>query len=170
MLHGVKPDWGETRVPGKIVAIHIVAEKGQLPVAVPAVNAIAGKGLEGDRYFRKRGTFSETPGSGREVTLIEAEALEGLAHEYGIELSAAESRRNLLTRGVALNHLVGRTFKAGGVTLRGTRLCEPCKHLEKLAGKPGTLKGLIHRGGLRAEIMADGVIRTGDTLEAQDVP
>lgn len=153
---------------GQIVAIHIASGKGQLPEAVPAVNAIAGKGLEGDRYFRKRGTFSDTPGSGREVTLIEAEALEGLVREYGIELSAAESRRNLLTRGIALNHLVGRTFKAGGAILRGTRLCEPCKHLEKLAGKPGTLKGLIHRGGLRAEIVTNGIIRTGDPLEPQE--
>ncbi|MCW8129690.1 MAG: MOSC domain-containing protein [Planctomycetota bacterium] len=149
---------------GTILAIHIADEKGAPLRAVGAVHAVAGKGLEGDRYFRKRGTYSATPGSGREVTLIEAEALEGLAREYGIELPAAEARRNLLTQGVALNHLVGRTFSVGGATLRGTRLCEPCGHMEKLCGRKGSAKGLIHRGGLRAEIVVSGTVRVGDEV------
>lgn len=155
---------------GTVAAIHIAEEKGAPLRAVDSVSAVAGKGLEGDRYFRKRGTYSATPGSGREVTLVETEALDGLLREYGIELPAADTRRNLLTQGVALNHLVGKTFKVGGTTLRGTRLCEPCGHMEKRCGKKGSAKGLIHRGGLRAEILVSGTIRVGDAVEAIDGP
>ena len=94
------------------------------------------------------------------MTLIEAEALEGLAREYEITLQPNHARRNLLTRGVPLNHLVGKTFRIGDVTLRGIRLCEPCGHLEKLTCK-GVEKGLIHRGGLRAQIVSGGWLEIG---------
>ena len=132
---------------------------------VAEVRAVAGQGLEGDRYFQKIGTFSKDPGSGRDVTLIEIEAVEALQRDYGIELEAEKSRRNIVTRGVYLNHLVGREFKIGAVLLRGTRLCEPCSHLERLTVK-GALRGLIHRGGLRAEILNGGTIRAGDPITA----
>ena len=95
------------------------------------------------------------------VDYIEAEAIESLARESGVEIDPAESRRNLVTQGLSLNHLVGREFRVGTVTLRGTRLCEPCSHLETLA-RPGVRRGLVHRGGLRADIVNDGVIRAGD--------
>jgi MOSC domain-containing protein YiiM len=127
---------------------------------IEKAEAIAGRGLVGDRYFLKEGTFSAKDGPDREVTLIEAEALEGLAREYQIELAPNQTRRNLLTRGVPLNHLVGKTFKVGNVILRGIRLCEPCGHLEKLTCK-GVEKGLIHRGGLRAQIVEGGVLEVG---------
>ena len=97
------------------------------------------------------------------MTLIESEAIEALKRDYGVEIAAALARRNLVTRGVALNHLIERQFTVGAVTLRGTRLCDPCAHLEKLSRK-GALRGLIHRGGLRAEIITGGVIRIGDTI------
>ena len=89
------------------------------------VRAVAGKGLEGDRYFSQTGTYSNQPGSSRDVTLIEIEAIEALKRDYSIELNPGESRRNIVTRGVPLNHLVGREFKIGEVTLRGTRPREP---------------------------------------------
>jgi MOSC domain-containing protein YiiM len=130
---------------------------------VNSVQAVVGLGLQGDRYFNKAGTFSKDPGSGRDVTLIESEAIEALRRDYKIEIDNARARRNLVTRGVALNHLVGRRFSVGAVTLRGTRLCDPCAHLEKLTG-PGVLRGLIHRGGLRAEIVSGGVIKVGDAI------
>ena len=133
-------------------------------VSVSEVRAVPGKGLEGDRYFSKVGTYSNNPGSGRDVTLIEIETLEALKRDYGIELGLGESRRNIVTRGVALNHLVGRDFKVGAVTLRGIRLCEPCSHLENLSRK-GVQRGLIHRGGLRAHILTGGTIRLGDTIQ-----
>ncbi len=95
--------------------------------------------------------------------MIESEALEALKRDYQIELQAELTRRNLVTRGVALNHLVNREFKIGEVTLRGTRLCEPCSHMEKLTRK-GVMRGLIHRGGLRANIIAGGTIHVGDAI------
>src|SRR5262249_27253805 len=127
----------------------------------------AGRGLVGDRYFLKDGTFSAKDGPDREVTLIESEALEGLAREYEITLAAAQSRRNLVTRGVPLNHLVGRTFTIGPVTLRGIRLCEPCDHLESLTCK-GIKAGLAHRGGLRAQVLVGGILETGAAIAAAD--
>ena len=133
--------------------------------AVAAVNAVVGSGLEGDRYFSGAGTFSLTPGGGREVTLIEAEALEALARDYEFTLDPASARRNLLTRGVPLNHLVGKTFCVGEVVLRGVRLAEPCQHLATLNDSRKVLTGLLHRGGLRADIVQGGAIRVGDSVE-----
>jgi MOSC domain-containing protein YiiM len=133
-------------------------------VSVNAVHAVPGKGLEGDRYFNQAGALSEKHGPGREVTLIEIEALEALKRDHEIELDPADSRRNIVTRGVPLNDLVGREFRVGEVTLRGISLCEPCSHLARLT-QPGVLPGLVHRGGLRAQILTDGMIRVGDVVE-----
>ena len=151
---------------GTIVFIHVAPGAAAPMKAVAEVRAVAGKGLEGDRYFSQIGTYSNQPGSGRDVTLIEMEAIEALQRDYGIELNPQESRRNIVTRGVPLNHLVGREFKIGEVTVRGTRLCEPCSHLEKLSVR-GVQRGLIHRGGLRADIVKEGIIRVGDTIKAE---
>ena len=147
---------------GVIAAIYIGPERLQEMVSVPEVLAIAGAGLEGDRYCREHGTFSKKSRSNH-VTLIEAEALEAAAQDYGFEIAAQESRRNLLTCGMALNHLVGREFQIGDVRLRGLRLCEPCGHLQKLTGKD-VLKALCHRGGLRAEILSGGMIKVGEMI------
>ena len=148
---------------GTVISIHIAPAAGMPMQSVAKIEAKAGRGLEGDRYHNQVGTFSGHPGTGREVTLIEIEALEALKRDYQVELEAGLTRRNLVTRGVPLNHLVNREFKVGAVTLRGTRLCEPCSHMEKLTRK-GVMRGLIHRGGLRADILAGGAIRIGDTI------
>jgi len=129
---------------------------------VPAATAIPGAGLEGDRYALKTGTFYK-PKPDYELTLIEAEAIEAMRRDYGIELDVSDARRNLVTRGVPLNHLVGREFSIGGVRIRGIRLCEPCDHLQRITGKP-VIKGLLHRGGLRAQILTEGVICAGDEI------
>ena len=97
---------------------------------------------------------------------MEVEALEGMAREYELLLEPAQARRNLLTRGVPLNHLVGQTFAVGPVVLRGIRLCEPCGHLEKLTCK-GVQKGLIHRGGLRAQVLGGGWLMVGASIVLQ---
>ena len=149
---------------GTIVSIHTAPSANHPTVSRNEVNAVAGKGLEGDRYFQKTGTYSNKPGPDREVTLIEIEAIDALKRDHGIDIHAGESRRNIVTRGVPLNHLVGREFTVGEVTLRGIRLCEPCSHLEGLTQK-GVLTGLIHRGGLRAQIIKDGTIRVGDQIQ-----
>ena len=149
---------------GVVVSIHVAATASGPMASVSEIRAVAGKGLDGDRYFARAGTYSDQPGSGRDVTLIEIEAIEALKRDYEIELNAKDTRRNIATRGVALNHLIGREFEVGEVTLRGSRLCDPCSHLEKLTAK-GAMRGLIHRGGLRAEILTDGMIKVGDTID-----
>ena len=146
-----------------VLSIHIAPTAAAAMTSVKEVRAVKSKGLEGDRYAAKLGTYSKDPGSGRDVTLIESEAIEALRRDYQIELAADESRRNIVTRGISLNHLVGKEFRVGEAVLRGTRLCEPCAHMEKLTVK-GALRGLIHRGGLRAEIVQGGTIRVGDAL------
>ena len=149
---------------GRVESIHIAPAAGAPMKAVESVRAIPGRGLEGDRYFSKRGTYSAKDGVDREITLIEIEALEALRRDYGIAVEAMETRRNVATRGVPLNHLVDQEFRIGGVTLRGVRLCEPCGYMEELSGKP-IRPGLVHRGGLRAQILVEGWIRVGDTVE-----
>jgi len=146
-----------------VVSVHIAPTATAPMQSVRRVKAVAGKGLEGDRYAKKIGTYSNNPGSGRDVTLIESEAIEALRRDYHVELDAGESRRNIVTQGISLNHLVDKEFRVGEVVLRGTRLCEPCAHMEKLTLK-GALRGLIHRGGLRAEIVTGGTIRVGDSV------
>lgn len=151
-------------VRGEIFRIFLSAQAREAMHEVQETLAVAGVGLEGDRYYKGEGTFSNPPHPNRQVTLIEMEALEELQRDHGIRLDAAESRRNLLTQGIALNPLVGKIFRAGSATLRGLKLCEPCSHLEGLTGKT-LLRPLTHRGGLRAEILTTGAIRRGDSIE-----
>jgi MOSC domain-containing protein YiiM len=148
---------------GKIISIQITPEANAKLTSVEQVMAVAGQGLEGDRYFYKTGTYSKKHEPSREATFIEAEALEALGHDYNLELSGVESRRNITTRGVALNHLVGRTFRVGGAVFKGVRLCEPCGHLEQLTGRL-VRPGLVHRGGLRTEIIETGMVSVGDEV------
>jgi MOSC domain-containing protein YiiM len=126
--------------------------------------AVAGRGLEGDRKYRRGDKPQVESGSDREITLIEAEAIEAVVRDYEVELRPIETRRNVLTLGVALNHLVGRQFRVGSVVLRGIRLCEPCEHLESLT-RAGVRAALVHRAGLRAQILQGGEIRIGDSIE-----
>ncbi|WP_134670091.1 MOSC domain-containing protein [Halorussus marinus] len=138
------------------------------------VEAIAGSGLRGDRYFREieTGTFVEWDADedrhdGYDLTLIEREAVTAIEREAGIELAPGEHRRNVETREVALNHLVGRRFRVGDAVCRGDRLCEPCAHLQRIT-QDGVLQALAHRGGLRADVLEDGTIRPGDAIEPLD--
>lgn len=148
---------------GTVISIYIASEAGQPMVSVDEIRAVPEKGLEGDRYFKNRGTFSKKQRSNREVTFIEAEAIEALKRDYGIQLNFEDSRRNIITHGVPLNHLMDQEFRVGEVTLRGLQLCEPCSHLAKLTQKE-VLPGLVHRGGLRAQILTKGMIRVGDRV------
>jgi len=147
---------------GTVESIYIASTAQGATLAVGQAVAIPGAGLEGDRYALKLGTFYK-PAPDYELTLIEAEAIEALRRDYQVELTAGEARRNIVTRNVPLNHLVGREFAIGEVRVRGIRLCEPCDHLQKVTGKP-VLKGLLHRGGLRAQILTRGTIRVGDEV------
>ena len=145
--------------------LHIFIGPGRRVPLVEAseIRAVPGRGLEGDRYFAGIGSFSRWPGSGRAVSLIEAEAIDAVRAEHGIDLSAGHSRRNLVTRGVRLLDLDGRAFRIGTAAFRGVRPCAPCAYLERLVG-PGTFDALKGRGGLRADVIEEGVIRAGDVL------
>ena len=149
---------------GSVARIYIAPEAGAPMQAVEAVRAVPGRGLEGDRYFDGEGSFSRWPGPHRDLTLIAEEALEELARVADVHLAPHESRRNVLTRGVPLNELIKETFFVGDVRVQGLRLCQPCKYLVRLTGKPGLLPHLVGRGGLRARILDEGLIRAGDVV------
>ena len=151
---------------GAVEAIFIAERAGERPHPVDKGELVPGRGLRGDRYFAGEGEFSHVEGSGRDLTLIEAEAIEGLSSEHGIEIDPEEARRNVLTRGIDLNALVGRRFNVGEVECRGDRLCDPCNHLQKQT-KSGVLRGLANRGGLRADVLSEGTIRVGDPVRPQ---
>jgi MOSC domain-containing protein YiiM len=154
---------------GVLLAIHIAAEASAPMVGLDAARLVEGLGIESDRYATRRGTYSDRPLPGgnppadRQVTLIEMETLDALKRDHGIDLSPHETRRNLTTAGVPLNHLVGREFRVGEVVLMGGRLNVPCQYLEDLLGKP-VFKPLIHRSGLNCRIVTGGTIRPGERI------
>jgi len=146
---------------GAVVGILIAPAAEETLTRIDAAVALPGQGLEGDRYARSEGTFSSLGGRGYELTLVEAAVLDEL------ELSWEDARRNIVTTGISLNALVGKRFHIGPVECVGRRLAEPCAHLEKLA-RPGLLRPLVHRGGLRADILSGGTISIGDVISATD--
>jgi hypothetical protein len=145
------------------LAVAPAAEAGMQLVDV--ARALAGRGLDGDRYAAGAGTFTPRGGHrpGYQLTLLAAEVLDELT-AAGVAVDFAATRRNVLTRGIDVNALVGRTFRIGDVVCEGLRLCEPCVHLDRLSG-PGLLRPLIHKGGLRADVLTDGEIRPGAPVE-----
>jgi MOSC domain-containing protein YiiM len=138
---------------GRVEAITLVLDETGATRAVDAVDVAAGQGLDGDYHS--------------DLTLIAAEALEGLLDDTGIELSGEQSRRNVLTRGIDLNALVGERFTVGDVEAVGIELSEPCTKLQRISGEPGVLRGLVHRGGLRADVVSDGRIAVGDEVRGR---
>jgi MOSC domain-containing protein YiiM len=156
---------------GSVIAISIAKTASEPMVSLDQVKAVAGQGVEGDRYFLKQGTFTDNPNTtGRQVTLVELEAIQALEREDGITIPAKDVRRNIVTRDVPLNHLVGREFRVGEVRMRGIRLSEPCLHMASLVDEEKKEKirlGFMHRGGLRADILNDGTIRVGDAIEGE---
>lgn len=147
---------------GTLEAIFFAKQSADAMSKVDEVDVQAEKGIVSDRYATGVGTFSK-PIPDRQITLIEAEAVEAVGREYDFVLTAEETRRNLVTRDVPLNHLVGKEFLVGNVRIKGIRLCEPCAHLEKVTGKK-VMRALMHRGGLRAQVLSDGAVRIGDEI------
>lgn len=150
-----------------IETIHIAPFAGAPMISLDRVRAIANVGLEGDRYALGSGQWSGDDRVDRDITLVEAEEIEGLAATHGIDLRPGETRRNVMTRGIRLNELVGRRFLVGGAECIGTRLCEPCQYLTDSIGKP-ILKPLVHRAGLRAKIISGGEIAVGSRIAVLD--
>ena len=148
---------GGARSTGTVEALAIAAAAEAPMTLVETATARTGRGLDGDRYFDGEGTFSNPHSRGHDLTLIEAEVVDGLG------VAPDVPRRNVVTRGIDLNALVGRRFRVGEVECEGQRLCEPCAHLQRLT-EPRLLRELVHRGGLRADVVSDGVIVLGDEV------
>jgi hypothetical protein len=148
---------------GTVEHIHIGRERSGPLESVKSIDLVKGIGILGDRNELKPGEWDDSH-IGEELTLVEAESLEGLARDHDIHLRPGDTRRNVTTRGVALNDLVGRRFSVGEVVAEGVELCEPCTHLQSLLGKP-IIRPLVHRAGLRAVLVNSGTIRVGDEVE-----
>ena len=144
---------------GRVEGIFLSERKGDMPHSVDSAKTVSGGGLVGNRYFY--GDGDAPPGVA--LTLIAAEAVEAFVEETGISLTAVETRRNVVTRGIDVNALVGKRFRIGDVECVGVELCEPCTSLEAMT-RPGVLKGMVHRAGLNADVLSDGEIAVGDVV------
>lgn len=154
---------------GELVGIYVTPSAGMPMEARTSCTADARRGLVGDRYAEGTGKYSHDMRAPRDVTLIEREAVDAVRAE-GIEIAEAETRRNLVTVGVPLNHLVGHTFRVGAVVLRGVKLAEPCAYLEQLLHRPGVREAFVHRGGLRCEVVEGGEVHVGDAVVPGTAP
>jgi MOSC domain-containing protein YiiM len=155
------------RFTGQVVGIYVAPSAGAPMEAQTAATVEAHRGIVGDRYAEGAGSWSANTRVARDVTLIEREAVDavraGLA-AGGVDLREADTRRNLVTVGVPVHHLIGREFRIGDVRLRGVKLSEPCLHLERLLGVPGVREAFVHRGGIQAEVLTDGELHIGDLV------
>src|SRR5687768_1362325 len=150
---------------GSVVNLYIAPEPAGPMISVAQVRAFADRGLEGDRFFRDSWAAAKRPD--KAVSLIEQEVLEMAASEHHVTIAGDKTRRNIITRGVPLIELLDRDFMIGNVVMRGIRLFEPCAHLEKVSQIPGIFRALENRSGLKAAILSDGVIHTGDAIALQ---
>lgn len=147
---------------GKVVGIYIAPHRGEPTISVEQVHVIPGRGIEGDRYFRKSASRDASARTGRELTLIELEAIESMRRD-GIQISSDKTRRNVITQGISLNELVGKIFTVGKIQLRGIRLCEPCDYLASRTD-PNLKQAMYHHGGLRTDILSEGFIYINDPI------
>ena len=162
LLAGAGPGAGA----GAVDAIY-VAPAAEAPMRRVETVRAGAEGLEGDRYVRGEGTFSDPSATGTALTLIEAEALAAVELADGSRLAPELARRNVVTRGIDLNALVGRRFAVGDVECYGQRRCQPCAHWQRLT-RPGVLRGFVHRGGLRADVLTPGTLRPGLPVRVLD--
>jgi MOSC domain-containing protein YiiM len=147
----------------KVEAIYIAAARGEPTIYVEQVHVVPGMGIEGDRYFGLPGVNGISTKTGRELTLIELEAIESICTDDGIPITPDQTRRNIITSGIALNNLVGQEFYIGSIRLRGIRLCEPCDYLASRTD-PRIINSMVHRGGLRTDILSEGIIHMNDRI------
>jgi RimJ/RimL family protein N-acetyltransferase len=150
---------------GTVVAIYVAPSRSKQMQRLATCTLERGGGIRGDRYYERTGTFSKKSATrpDQEITLIESEEIDAFNRSAGLELDYGAPRRNVVTRGVRLNELVGARFSVGKAQLEGIRLCEPCAHLASLISEK-VLPGLVHRAGLRAKIVRDGTVEPGDRI------
>ncbi len=155
----------------EVIAIFICPDKGEPMQEFDSVRAIAGRGLEGDRYAEGKGAYSKSKRvTTRHASLIAIEAIDAANYENGTDFLPSDTRRNIVTSGIDLNSLVGQEFTVGEVSMKGVELCDPCARPSALSGKKGFEPAFQNRGGLRAEVLTDGLIRKGDTFSVQIGP
>lgn len=153
---------------GAVTHLHITA-RAFLPMrAQESVELVAGRGIEGDRYMLgiEHGYYSEKPEEGRQVTLFESEVLEAMLRDYKVELLPEEHRRNITTKGVPLNWLVGKRFRIGSCLVEATRLSIPCRHIEQILDKE-VFNAMVHRSGLNCRILVGGTVRVRDEIRPE---
>lgn len=157
---------------GVVTSIHISGVEGGELRPLTEAEIVAGRGMKGDRYYLK-----EDKDPGQELTLVEAEQVEQFNTQTGLSIAPHETRRNIVTRGIALNELVGVDFMVGEAEVRGIELCEPCKYMAGILASrysipshsiPGIVAGLAHRAGLRVKILGSGTVRVGDSIGKRD--
>jgi MOSC domain-containing protein YiiM len=148
---------------GIVVSLHKTMRMAEAMDEAWSLKCIAGKGIEGDRYLLGTGTYSKKPEPGRQLTIIEIEKLEAL-EEQGLHCTPNQSRRNVISKGIQLNDLVGKEIMVGDVRLKVHRFCQPCMYLEKKLNQPGLKEALWDKGGLKCEVMTDGEIRPDDKI------
>ncbi len=149
----------------RVVAVHTAPESGAPMEAAETVEAVADRGIRGDRYFAETGTFSDSSRDvARDVTFVEAETLDAVERDYGLAVAPGDHRRNVTTRGVGLNRLVGRRFAVGDAVFEGVELCEPCSYLERTLEREGVREAMVHRGGIRARVVEGGSFGVDDAL------
>lgn len=156
---------------GRVERIHIAPDSGEPMREKQDAEAVSGRGIRGDRYFEGNGLWNaldEDPSreeqGASDITFIESEALTAVERDAEIEIQTGEHRRNVTTRNVPLNHLVGQTFSVGGVVCEGIQLCEPCGYMQSLVGEPELVDALVHRGGLDASVVESGEFAVGDEV------
>lgn len=153
---------------GRVVRIYTAPDTGEDMIEREKVTAVENRGLEGDRYFKGKGIWNEwedNPNNeASDITFIEAETLDAVGKDYDIDLDPSDPRRNVVTRGVPLNHLVGKQFTVGDAVCEGLNLCEPCGYMQGLVGKGKVGEALKHRGGLDARVVETGQIRRDSTI------
>lgn len=149
---------------GTVTGIFVIATAGGDPVGAEKAEVVAGVGLVGDRYAEGTGTYSDGSPVGRQLTLVDGDDVAAAAAAAGVAIRPGEARRNVETEGIDLQALIGHRFRVGAVECVGVRACPPCDLLDDRLG-PGVKAALAGRGGLRADVVAGGIITVGDGID-----
>ena len=136
-----------------------ISDNNNMPInEVISIDVLAGQGVVGDRHFSK---FNDPY---NQLSLIESENIDYYNIKYGLNIPYIDFRRNIVTKGIQLNDLVGKKILVGKVELEGIDLCRPCKHLSEVLGQENIIKEFLRRGGLRCKILTSSCIRVGDKI------
>ena len=146
----------------KVFKLGIASDNNKKIQEVESINVLANKGIVGDRHF------NDYNDPYCQLSLIESENIDYYNTKFGLNINYVDFRRNIITRGIELNHLVGKKLKIGNVEVEGIDLCRPCKHLTEILNQENILKEFLRKGGLRCQILSSSKISVGDTIKILD--